>query len=264
MTSQDALTFEVDDGRIDLALRLAPLTVYFWMRWWFGQVAEIHRSSWRRQMARSRMRWLLDFTGAKQDGSRTQPTRVGDINERVTDPDGDFVRYEVHPEAKRTTDERDAERLEVDIWSPSQWLAEFNKPTVVRARRGRKLALPVTRSSGRRGRLWPSQFRDRNPRAVLITLTSKSGSLILAERKRRRTGERRRPELTPTGRVRKRQRKTWQDELIARWVLVDQVRKPRTDLMFYDVWRQLRGVRDRMFEFATRKIEGDIDRGVLT
>lgn len=251
MTALD-VRFRVDAKPLQDAIRRAPRLVYFWLRDATGKTFGKHRREWLR-------------ANQVKFGSRVRGIQVPHVNAAGARPDFRTVSYVVLPKSSRTTERGTTAPIEAiagDAFATSTALEALQHGATIRPRSGRFLAIPIKPRRGRAFRVGPRRFRNRLRKSSrLITIRTRSGRLILAERQRRRTGTRFRSELTKKGRLRKTQRKTLQDVIIPRYVLVPEVRLPRA-LQFYETWDRLKPERDRAYRLAADRILRDLARGL--
>lgn len=129
--------------------------------------------------------------------------------------------------------------------------------------KGKKLAVPILLAGRRNPLPTPAGLRKqiagrkRNSRKLLVL--NRGGRAILFERMRWRTGERKVAELTKSGKLKKKQRKTFEDVLIPRYRLVDSV-KLKPQLNFYRTWDELEGDRVVKFKNAATRLVNEIEK----
>jgi hypothetical protein len=259
VTSTADVSFEGVEGfeGVDRALETAPAVVYFWMREAYKRMNIDHRRS---MLAVSKIK-----LNRKPKAGRRPPIEAPKVDDkRNLDPETG-IRWVTEPEDKRRPNAKSADLLELglDILTRNNVLVAFEAGTTIRPRRGRMLAVPIKApGSARRGRRTPYGFRQAKPKAVLIARKSKrSGTLLLFERKRKRSGERQRLQLNRRGEVRSRQRKTIRDTLVPRWALLPSVNLRRA-LGFYSTWDKQAQLRAKRLAFAADRILRDIAKGV--
>lgn len=242
----------VDAREIDRAMKQAPSVTYFWLRNFLGQALGVHRKQWLRQKG-------VKFGRGSQ---RSRAIRVPAVNQGPSRPADNVVSYQVRPQQPRFRNPSTATlalqrlRAEASTGSIALQVHQFGKDVVSRSG---YMAIPFkTRGS-------PSEFRQRKPKAQLITLPSRRGNaLLLFERQRKRTGgQRRRMRRTKTGKLARSQPKTKVDVLRLRWILTKRARMRKT-LRFYETWDQQQAARSRMLANALNRIVKDISRGVTT
>ena len=241
------ITLTADLDPIARALGRAPELAYFWLRDWMFRVATDHRKT------------LLSQKKLKTN----RGIRVPRVNENFGDPKNRHITYSVTPTDRRATSAGDAKKklgeLFLDIGTDNKILPLHEFGGIIRPRSKRKLALKLAPAPGKgRIRRTPQQFRARNPKAVLITRKTRSGSLIVYERKRRRDGVRKN-RRRQKGTKRQREFKV-RDQLIPRYALVDQV-KIEPGLNFYSSWDGREAARTQLFSKAADRILRDIARG---
>lgn len=226
------LSIKVDDAEVLHALRTSTMLAYEHMHDFVDHVARSFRKN------------FIQDTGINLPANRVAGINAG--------KNFAFV-FEVQPEAKRAPDPATAAayfsalRFEAYTRVPSM-LAHETGATIT-PQSGNFLAVPIAPGGGKALRVPPRTYRGKRRTGKLLTKRSKGGKLILFERVRRRTGDRVRPEFTRTGRLRKRQRATVQDQLVPRYVLLPQVKlEPR--LRFYATWEKLAGDRQDKFRRA--------------
>lgn len=241
--------FDFPTEVLERGLVLAPVATYFWLRDAVGAVFGRHRRDWIRQKR-------IKF------GSRKAGIRVGKVNERLPN-DHRSVIYRVDPAEQRRKD-APVDEIHGETYTHSEALESLQKGTTIKPKRGQFLAIPIKPRQGRAVRRSPREFRKRMRKSSrLLYLENKRGTPFLAERVRKRTGQRRRAERTRTGRVRKNQRKTFRDTLIPRWALVRAVRMPKA-LGYYETWDRGAGDRDRTMKRAADRLVKDIANGITT
>lgn len=255
----ETLTVEGLEALADLeeAIATAPPVVYFHVRNALQGMAIDHRTTFLRR---------LPIRLARKRGGRDSIS-TPKVGEPVPDDELDrSIRWSVHPAGERmpnaTSDDLDA--LYLEALTRATVLAGYEAGITIRPRHRKKLAVPITAPGAKgRGRQSPAEFREKNPRAVLIARKSKaSGALLLFERKRKRSKDpRKRAELGKNGKPRAKQRGRWVDTLIPRWALLDQV-DLRRSLGFYQAWDSNRGKRAARLTKALRYIVRDISAGV--
>ena len=236
----------------------APRVVYFWMRDYVFRVLVMHRTNWTRTTG-------VRF-GRKQGSIKVPRVNDADPAEKQGD---NVVRYTVRPEPRRfETDQAAAAglaELEGRVRSTSPALYAHQVGAVMRPRKAgvKFLAIPLVAPGNKtRGRLTPSEFRKRNPKAVLLTRKSRRGrSLLVFERIRKRGGERKRLRRTKKGKIARSQPRTKVDVLVPRWVLLQEVQLPAA-LGFYETWRNQSAERGKLLRKAGERIARDIARGV--
>lgn len=243
-----AFEITVDPSEVIQAARVAPVATYFWMRDFLGH-----------SMVRHRVQWL------RRKGIKFGRGGRGILVPRVNEgPEGEVpkraVVYRVEPKEQRRAD-APLDELRAEAFTGSEVLALHEFGGVVRAKHG-LMAVPIATGRGGRGRLTPAQVRARGKRLVAFR-SRRTGTLLLAERKRKRVGARQRYRRTKSGKLAKSQPKTKVDVLLPRWALIPQFRV-RSDLEFYETWDALRAERAQKFSRNATRLIKDIARGVTT
>lgn len=161
--------------------------------------------------------------------------------------------FTVQPFTKEFRDPKSAAagipRIRGEAYTNRPAMAAHEKGATIRAR-GKLLRVPI-RIPGT-----PQPGRGRR-----IVRRTADGRRILFEVVRRRTGERQRPEFSKSGKLRKTQRKTLEDQLVPRAALRESVQlKPR--LRFHSTWDSLEGDRAQKFARAASKLVAEVERAV--
>lgn len=237
----------------------APAVAYFWLRDALFKSALAHRN------------WFVRHTGVKlnrrpssANPNPIQATRVGEI--AGADPDRDILWVVAPPEKRKPSrDPRILDDLAVHIFTNNPVLEGQELGGIVTPKRAGRIAIPIAVPAlgVKRGRRSPAAYRKRYPKAVLLAKQSrKSGLLLLFERVRKRTRERKVPLLNKDGSKRARQPKVAVDKLVPRWVLLPSL-ATEGRLEFFSSWNATAPARENFFAAAARRIVDDIAKGTV-
>lgn len=236
------------------AIREAPRTVYFWIRDAYFRVAVKHRTTMLREGS-----IRINRRPSKNNPDPVQAPRVNETTGASIDRD---VLWNVRPLERRRPD-APLDQIELDIATGNDILPTHEFGDTIYPAETRLLPVPIKAPGAkRRTSRSPGAFRRAKPKAVLIVRKSeRTGTLLLFERVRKRTANRRRLRRTKSGRVSKSQPRVYVDTLIPRWALLPAVRVGAR-LKFYQTWDKLQQDRGAIFRKAAERIIRDIAKGI--